>query len=73
RDEYFARRIFTEVVPAPKAMVNSAYFANSVVVNVCVPVPLVQPTRDISDDKLPGAAAIRIKQVTAGKSGRNLC
>ncbi|TCA27918.1 hypothetical protein E0H70_22610 [Rhizobium leguminosarum bv. viciae] len=38
RDEYLARRIFTEVVPAPKAMVNSAYFANSVGVNVCVPV-----------------------------------
>jgi hypothetical protein len=37
RDEYLARRTFIETVPAPKAMVNSAYFANSVGVNFCVP------------------------------------
>ncbi|MBX5135766.1 hypothetical protein HJB80_24475 [Rhizobium lentis] len=38
RDDYLARRIFTEVVPVPKAMVNSAYFFNSVGANFCVPV-----------------------------------
>ncbi|MBB4234097.1 Rap1a/Tai family immunity protein [Rhizobium esperanzae] len=36
-DEYVARRIFNHVVPEPKAMVKSAYFANSVGVNACVP------------------------------------
>lgn len=38
RDEYLARRIFVDTVPAPKAMVSSAYFGNSVGVNICVPV-----------------------------------
>jgi hypothetical protein len=37
RDEYLARRSFTGAVPVERAMVNSAYFANSVGVNFCVP------------------------------------
>lgn len=38
RDDYLARRIFNEAVPRPKAMVNSAYFGNSIGVNLCVPI-----------------------------------
>nr|WP_245433136.1 hypothetical protein [Rhizobium sp. L43] len=38
RHEYLAHRSFIEAMPATKAMVRSAYFANSVGINACVPV-----------------------------------
>jgi hypothetical protein len=37
RDEYLARRNLADAVPAPKAMVNSAHFGNSVCLNICIP------------------------------------
>jgi len=38
RDDYLARRNFVDAVPTSKAMVNSAYFANSIGANFCIPV-----------------------------------
>lgn len=37
RDEYLARRNFTDTDPSSKAMVNSAFLANSVGANFCLP------------------------------------
>jgi hypothetical protein len=48
-------------------------FGKNATSELLITIPFVQPTGNIPDDKLPGLAAIRIENVTAGKPGWNLC